>query len=507
MMRELSGQCLSKLSGLIESRLGLYFPKERWQDLNRGFARASREFGFNNVEDCCQQLLASAISPRQIEVLASHLTIGETYFFRDPATFEVLEREILPEWIRAHQGVSRPLRIWSAGCSTGEEPYTLAMVLSRIGHNGMGDSQATILATDINPAVLETAAYGVYREWSFRNMPAVFRANYFAKTPAGALQVLPHYRKRVTFAYLNLVEDAYPSLLNHTNAMDIIFCRNVLMYFSESHRREVLRRFQRCLVEGGWLVLSSIEAALVQDSGWELVRFPGNLLFRKNSRLISREEILTFIPPVPTDMSPASAPAAPRKTIPVVQSLRPGPSAPTRAEPKPQALAVASLYEAALRLTEQNRQEEAAEKLSVILNLVKDHLPALALMARVRANQGRLFEALEHCDKALAADKLNLPVNYLLANVLIELARVAEARTILKRVLYLDPKFVLASFALGNLDWQEGKIREARRHFEYTRCLLKEYAEADVVPESGGLTAGRLTQILTTLLAEDKTAP
>lgn len=498
MMRELSEHCLARLSELVESRMGLHFPRERWQDLNRGFIRASQEFGFNDIETCCQQMVDSSISPRQFEVLASHLTIGETYFFRDPAAFEALEREIIPEWLRSHHlpTARRPLRIWSAGCSTGEEAYTLAMVLSRFDGDGLNDTETSILATDINPDFLEKAGRGIYREWSFRNMPAAHRARYFSKTADGAFRVLPRYRDKVTFAYLNLVGDTYPSLLNHTNAVDIIFCRNVLMYFSESHRREVLRRFHRCLVEGGWLVVSSIEASLVQDPGWVPVRFPGNLLFRKTSRPVSREEPPPVIPPAP-------AAATPKKHV-AAKASPPLPPPPPREEKKP--APAAGLYDDVLRLLEQNRLEEAAEKLSLLLARDNDHLPALALMARVRANQGRLPEALEWGDKVLAGDKLNVPVHYLLANVLLELGRAEEARTMLQRVLYLDSGFVLASFTLGNLAWQEGKTKDARRHFEHVLSLLNGYAGGDVIPESGGLTAGRLVQIATILLAEGKPA-
>lgn len=529
MNNELSEPLLGKLSEIIESRMGLCFPRERWKDLNRGIARASRELKFKDVENCCEWLLTSSPEPSQVEALASHLTVGETYFFRDPACFQALEHEIIPEWVRSNPDAKQPLRIWSAGCSTGEEPYTIAMLLDKFT-GGLKGREVTVLATDINTKVLHMAKRGVYGKWSFRKTSPSRRERYFDKVSENAYQVKSRYRSMVTFSYLNLVDDTYPSLLNHTNAIDIIFCRNVLMYFSEKRRQEVLRRFYRSLTEGGWLVVSSIEAAMIQDAAWSPVRYPGSFLFCKKNRSAGAEkqplpepdrvglliERGNFNPDQKTgrDAIPgvrgvqyAHPPIYTNKfEIPIPKPVRPIPVETASPARKPGLPSLTGLYEEALRLFEHDHHAEAGEKLGCILALEKDNIKAISLMARVRANQGQLFEALEWCDKALAGDKLNPALHYLLATILLELNRGDEARTALKRVLYLAPDFIPASFVLGNLAWQNGKMKEARRHFEHAISRLKGYSDNDVISESGGLTAGRLIQIMSTLLSKEAVA-
>ncbi|MCL5668881.1 MAG: chemotaxis protein CheR, partial [Gammaproteobacteria bacterium] len=212
---------LSRLSELLEAQIGLHFPGERWRDLERGIAAAARELGFPEVEACARRLLSAPLTHRQIEILASHLTVGETSFFRDRKSFEALEQYVLPPLIRSRRDSERRLRIWSAGCSTGEEPYSIAMVLDRL----LPDHEQwniTILATDINPQSLRKAVEGAYGEWSFRDTPDWIRERYFKKARPGRFEIHPRIRKMVTFSYLNLADDVYPSLSTNTNAMDVI---------------------------------------------------------------------------------------------------------------------------------------------------------------------------------------------------------------------------------------------------------------------------------------------
>ncbi|MBI4190530.1 MAG: chemotaxis protein CheR, partial [Betaproteobacteria bacterium] len=122
MDRILPDPLLSQLSEFVAARVGLHFPSERWRDLERAIVSAAKDFDYQDPQSCIHSLLSSPLSRRQIEILASHLTVGETYFFREKASFESLEKYVLPELVRARRETGRCLRIWSAGCSTGEEP-------------------------------------------------------------------------------------------------------------------------------------------------------------------------------------------------------------------------------------------------------------------------------------------------------------------------------------------------------------------------------------------------
>jgi chemotaxis protein methyltransferase CheR len=147
-------------------------------------AGAARELGFSDPQSCARMLLSEPLTQATLATLASHLTVGETYFFRDGNTFSALEERILPELLRERREAGRRLRIWCAGCCTGEEPYSIAMLLDRL----LPDAEAwniTILGTDINPHFLRKAGDGVYGEWSFRDAPAWVRDRYFVRRRDG----------------------------------------------------------------------------------------------------------------------------------------------------------------------------------------------------------------------------------------------------------------------------------------------------------------------------------
>ncbi|TAJ19230.1 MAG: chemotaxis protein CheR [Rugosibacter sp.] len=456
MNKAFSDQLSMSLSDLLSAQTGLHFPQERWRDLERGITAAAPAFGMPDAESCAHRLLSAPLTHHQIEVLASHLTVGETYFFREKMSFEALEQHILPELIRARAHAGRRLRIWSAGCCTGEEPYSVAMLLDRLIPD-QKDWNITLLATDINPAFLRKAAEGVYGEWSFRSAPDWLQARYFRRRKDKRFELLPHIRKRVTFACLNFAEDVYPSLMTNTNAMDVILCRNVLMYFSPAWVKKVAQNFHRSLVDGGWLIVSPTETSNSLFPQFKATTFPGAVLYRKTKGAES--------PAVP-----AGHPISPFDSLP--DTLR-----------MPEAVTGASV------------QSVAAEP-AAIHPSHQEERDALCRTAHFCADQGRLAEATAWCEKAIAADKLDPTTHYLLATILQEQGENDRAVQALLHALYLAPDFVLAHFALGNLRLSQGRHREARRHFSNAQALLHTHTQDEILPESEGLTAGRLGEII-----------
>jgi chemotaxis protein methyltransferase CheR len=465
MRRALPDPILAGVSGFVAARMGLHFPPERWRDLERGIGAAAREFALPDAETCARTLLSAPLTHTQIEILASHLTVGETYFFRETKSFEALEEHILPQLLRARRGAEQRLRIWSAGCCTGEEPYSVAMLLERL----LPDVEAwnvTILATDINPRFLRKAAEGVYGEWSFRGTPDWIRERYFKARRDGRYELQPRIRKRVTFSHLNLADDVYPSLASNTNAMDVILCRNVLMYFTGERALQVAANFHRSLVGGGWLIVSPTETSTALFSPLSPVQFPGAVLYRKAGGAAPPPAAIAHEPPAPR-ISFAPEPVAPQAELPEAPVAVEAGAAPPRTPDDPGELARA---------------------------------------ARLCADQGRLGEAIEWCEKAIGADKLNPAHYYLLATVRQEHGQADAAAQSLTRALYLDADFALAHFALGNLRLSQGRRREAERHFTNTLAVLRACAQDEALPESDGLTAGRLAEIVASLLASQPRA-
>lgn len=455
---------LASLSQYLAVHMGLHLPPERWADLARALTAAAKEFGFTDAQSCGEWLLGAPLGRRQIEVLAGKLSVGETYFFREKAAFDILQREILPELIHARRGGDQRLRIWSAGCCTGEEPYSIAMVL-RQALPDLAQWNVTLLATDIAPRFLRKAEDGNYSEWSFRGMPKGLRDRFFRKTAPGRWQIAPEIRNMVSFGYLNLAEDVYPSLLNDTNAMDVIFCRNVLIYFTPEAAGRTIAGFHHSLVDGGWLVVSPSEVPLVHEPLFTTVSFTGAIVHRKEQQF--PEESLQ--PDLPR---PATPDTKPIPTTPLKQAT--------------------ALYE-------QGRYDEAVETL---LNSTADKTDphTCMLLARAYANQGKLADGLAACEQAIRADKLHAGHHYLRASILQEQGATAEARFALHRTLYLAPGFVLAHFALGNLARARGADAQARKHFSNALLLLHSLPADHTLPESDGLTVGRLTAIITALL-------
>jgi chemotaxis protein methyltransferase CheR len=159
------------------------------------------------------------------EAIVAEMTIGETYFQRDPAQFDLLRRQLLPQLL-ADRDADRPVRVWSAGCASGEEPYTVAMLFDELS----ALDRAQIVGTDIARQRLEDAQRGVYSQWSLRGAADDFRAKYFRER-GRFFELVPAIREQVDFRYLNLAEDRFPSLSVGIWGMDVILCRNVLIYF------------------------------------------------------------------------------------------------------------------------------------------------------------------------------------------------------------------------------------------------------------------------------------
>lgn len=462
-----SESMLEQLRDALAAHTGLGFDGRGWHDFERRIAAAARDAGARDTEDYVRRILATPPDRRQVEILARHLTVGETYFFREKHSFEALAHHVLPERLRERERGERQLRIWSAGCCTGEEAYSMAILLDRLladRPDGGAGWDIRVLATDINPDFLETARKGVYGEWSFRGTPAWVKNGYFRRRRDGSHEVLPKIRERVDFSFLNLADGTSPP---HPEGMDIILCRNVLMYFTPAKARGVVARFQRALREDGLLLVSPAETSATLFSAFSPVNFPG-AIFYSPCRLARSPR---------TASAPASRAAGSRQTaaLEIPRNVTPR-AAPRRRTAVPPAPA--------------GQQAHG-----------RDDAAAFSRSARHCANEGRLDEAAEWCAKAVAANKLDPAVHYLAANIDQERGRIADAAQALQRALFLDPDFALAHFALGNLRLSEGRLADAARHFENLRSLLKNVARDDVLPEAGGLTAGRLDEIAASLCA------
>ncbi|MEA3187168.1 MAG: chemotaxis protein methyltransferase CheR [Chthoniobacter sp.] len=434
------------LSRIVGEQTGLGFPDERERDVRRAVAAAGQELELDSPTSAAEYFIEHQADKKAIELLAKHFTVGETYFFRDPAAFRRLEFEILPPIIEVRRESSRCLRLWSAGCCTGEEPYSLAMLLARMLPD-LERWNITILATDLNPDFLQKAEKGEYSKWSFRGTPDSVRSSCFRRTSEGKFTILPIYKTLVSFGILNLISDLYPSPFNNTSAMDIILCRNVLMYFTPDQAAKVAGALGNSLIEGGWLIGSAVEAGPAFAS-LTPVMFPDAIVYRK----------LSAPPP------PAQEEAQP--------------SAPTWRAPK------------------EGPRDDPAEARPAAEDLAKE--------ARSKADRGCFEDALACCEKALSIDTHEPSLHYLKAMILQEMNHLEEAAASLRETVYLDPAFVSAYFALGMIMHRREDRLAAAKYFETARGILQSYRPEEIVPHSAGVTARRLTQIIETTKLQAK---
>jgi chemotaxis protein methyltransferase CheR len=219
----------------IRERAGLALVPDQLDDAEARVRRTMARAGFDEAGRYLDFLCGNAPA---FEDLAAELTVGETYFFRDPAQLDFVRREALPD-IRRRTGDGHPLRVWSAGCASGEEAYSLAILLDEAGDD------APVFASDLSRASLAKARAAVYGPWSLRGVDAAVVRRHFR--PRDGRHVLDErIRRRVSFMPLNLAADGYPSLAGPWG-MDLILCRNVLMYFHPEAVKHTARRSSRGL--------------------------------------------------------------------------------------------------------------------------------------------------------------------------------------------------------------------------------------------------------------------
>ena len=219
----LSDNKIDLLSQLVRRNYGLKFSRDRWEDLKSAIIKLTNATGkFKSAEDCLDHLLSPHVDEKDFEIFINQLTIGETYFFRDPGTLNALEHDVLPKKSGKGSGRYGAVRVWSVACATGEEPYSVAIMCHR------SNVRSEIFGTDVDSEALHKAFEGTYRKWSFRVESNNFKEIYFKSDKPNFFQLDKSIKDMVSFSRLNLIGETLPSYLW---GMDIVLCRNVLIYF------------------------------------------------------------------------------------------------------------------------------------------------------------------------------------------------------------------------------------------------------------------------------------
>lgn len=463
--------------------------------------------------------------PEWRELLAL-LTTTESYFFRDQGQFALLREVLLPNLIRSKQTLlsrsgqhsSKPtLRCWSAGCSTGEEAYSLAILLYEIIPN-WEDWQVVIIGTDINQATLTTAQRGIYSDWSFRHTESNLRHKYF-RLRNGEWEIRPEIRRLVTFYYGNLVQDPFPNAHLGLYDFDLILCRNVFIYFDAEAIQRVLQKFYASLLPNGYLITGHTELYGQTLPPFRVCSFPQSILYQRSpdQDLPVHRPAPTpaaSTPPTPTPPIPAagSLPLLPLTTMPLPTPhphhppLSPPPASPPPGfTPNPELAQTAhehlpsvSTPELAtiVEMLEQGAYTQAIAAAQTLIQQQPQCLPAFCLMAEAYASLGAYAQAEAACKQALELNAWVLRPYYLLAQIAEATGDFEGAKVFLKRIIYLEPDAIHAYVELGNLYDREGNWARANKMWLSALEMLKKLTPDTPIEAVPTLTVTELQQYL-----------
>lgn len=481
----LKDELYGRFRDLVLEQSGLHFPAKKRRELELALRKALAGLPadvpphLQEPEGYYRYLRFAASAPARQEMarFINLLTIGETHFFRDSAQFDALTTQVLPSLIarkremaaalsRSGETAVRPhLRIWCAGCATGEEAYSLAILLREL----IPDYQQwriLIQATDINELSLAQARQAIYSDWSFRESRAQrLRPLYFTPHSAG-YQLRDDIRHMVTFAHHNLIRDAFPAVANNTISMDLILCRNVTIYFAPETTRHIVGQFHHALVEGGWLIVGHSEPSLSIFSEFTGHIIEGTLLYQK--------------------LTPHTAH---RYTAPVLK-------------PEAETVTAENVLETAQLLLSHGRTDTAINLLEKAVAENAQLASAHTLLARAYANLGQWEQSRLWCEKAMAIDPLLPEVYDLLAMVEEQNGRLQPAIENLKKLIYLDPARPLAHFNLAVLYKKRSQVDLAQRSLKNTLSRIQALPPENIIPNSGHTSVQRLSEAAQQLLAE-----
>ena len=446
-----SHPAFERVARLVGAQTGLTFASHRARDAEHCIRRAMQRA---QVSDVSRYVALVESRSLPLDDLVGELTVGETYFFRDPQHFEFIRSEVLPD-IHRRRGPAHSIRAWSAGCATGEEAYSLAIVLEDGGVPGH------IVATDLSPAAVERAREGIYRPWSLRGTAEHVVRHSFVPSST-RWRIADRYRARVTFAVHNLAQSVYPFMPLGIWGMDMILCRNVFIYLDRESVTRVARGLADSLADGGWLITGPSDPPLDGVISLETVITDRGLVYRKrDARLIDSDAVVDAV---------------------VRGDLRSGVLPPAAGEPTE-----ASVYEAFARAPH--------EHVLRVTDDVADEATTTVLRVRATANARGPGEALTEVARQIERYPLSAELHLLRALLLIDLKRDADAVQALRRVLYLDRTLIIASVLLASALRRQRRLADARRAYRNARDLAKARPAHEALALGDGARAGMIAEL------------
>lgn len=412
---------------LIEST-GLAFYANRDRELTELIRQRLSTLELRDCSSYAEFLKGSEAGQSEMDVVISQLTIGETSFFRDPAQFQAITEVVLPEILERNR-FSRQLRIWSAGCATGAEPYSLAILLAREFQDRIAGWQVSIYGTDLNRGFLARAEEGKFRAWALRSTSDEVKRECF--TNEGLVWTIrPRFKEWVSFHQMNLVDSEFSTSWAEGASFDLILCRNVMIYFSPEMNRRLVGQLYQALDNQGWLIVGATEHNLENYKSFATVNTSGTKLYQKAPVAVEAVEAVELVEPVAICAAAAPLPA-------------------------PQAESSQGTVEGLRQL----------------------------------ADSGNWQGAAEYGQRLLAEDRLNPEIHFYLGLIFENLGDRIKSERSLRQAIYVDRNFALAHYHLGLALQRDGRMPAAARSFRNVLKILAGMPDEAMVPAGPGLTA------------------
>jgi len=497
------------LRDFIQKRTGIFFAESK-------FFAIENHIHSNFLNSQCPDfnkyfLYLKSISGEQcLKNLISLLTTNETYFFRGKEHFDLLEKSIFPDLISKKAASSKTIFIWCAGCSTGEEPYSLAILLKKFIYQ-TNSWKICIVASDIDEAALNTAIKGEYSPWSFRGVDSFIMDNCFIKN-GEKYQIKEEYKDLVQFRAHNLILDPPPFPGSQINKFDIIFCRNVTIYFEKETTRKLASKFYNALNENGYLMVGHSENAsenyplfktrpfpkatiyqkTIGEKSSYLFIHPANQIskinrkktntqqvknFYKDSNIRSKKDILNIIKE--------------KKTGKVIQQENiggPKKRNTTSEETK--------IFSDAWRFYGQKNYSMAIDRFLRIISANPSNARACWMISHIAANSGDFEEALAWANRVIEIDPLFKESYYTLSLIHFAQGEFSEAESKIKKSIYIDQNFVLGYFMLGNIYVSMGLSLQANKQFRMVSELLASKSPDEIIFQAEDLAVEDLLKLV-----------
>jgi chemotaxis protein methyltransferase CheR len=462
---------LEQLAALLLERAGLKITPDGYMGLRLALQARMPALGLDDAAEYVRRLRQLA-GEHELRALLPLVTVGKTEFFRDSRQFTSFETEIFPDLLKHARREARAVRAWSAGCATGEEPYSIAMVaLDR----GALPSELDCWATDLNPVAVENAARGRYAIRRLLGVSEPRLARYFTLVE-GHYEVSPQLRDMVRFEPHNLAAPIWSQV--RPQSMDLIFCRNVIIYFDQPTILAVMDRFYDSLRPGGWLFLGYSESLFRLPTRFEMIEVGGVFIYRRPLRgsgpLPEPPRPTTDARPEPKPPSPLKPPERPTpRPLPLVVGLAVPRSVPAMASPvaPPQPAPTPGTGTPVERLAQIVRDIEAGDfpralRLSHrLVDDAPDDLSARVTLGNVHALMGNIDEAREAYQEALHREPLSVEARLYLGLAALQAGENDTARQEFTRALFLEPTLAIGHYLLGQVQERRGDAEAARRSY------------------------------------------